>query len=206
MTRLVSLKLAHVKIRDTDCVGIAALTRLTELDLNATAVSDIGVQELSRLVRLQRLDLTWTAATAPPALSSLTELHMDNCQVSPKLAQHKVSTTPLFGRRVCKDPPSCKHTSEFYSVQAATILCLLYRSVGSWCCAFCAAFIFHSCARCRCPCANLMRPARSCSRHSAAILPPHSTPLCFAAPPSSTVQALSLLLERSASLISAVRL
>lgn len=81
LTRLVSLKLAELRITDGDCAGIAALARLTLLDLRDSMVSDAGVQELSRLTSLQCLDLTWTKVTAPPALSSLTRLHMDNCQV-----------------------------------------------------------------------------------------------------------------------------
>lgn len=81
LTRLASLRLVDMKVGDRDCAGIAALTQLTELDLRATSVSDTGVQGLSRLLRLHRLDVTWTQATAPPALSSLTSLHMENCRV-----------------------------------------------------------------------------------------------------------------------------
>ncbi len=81
LTRLVSLTLAELRIMDADCAGIAALRRLTQLDLRNSMVSDAGVQQLSRLTSLQCLDLTWTKASAPPALSSLIRLHMDNCQV-----------------------------------------------------------------------------------------------------------------------------
>lgn len=78
---LASLRVADTKVGDTDSAGIATLARLTELDLRNTLVSDIGVQGLSRLLRLQCLDLTWTQATAPPAVSSLTSIRMENCRV-----------------------------------------------------------------------------------------------------------------------------
>ncbi|CAL8468713.1 g8253 [Coccomyxa elongata] len=93
LTRLVSLKLAELRIMDADCAGIAALTRLTELDLRNSMVSDAGVQELSRLTSLQCLDLTWTKASALPALSSLTRLHMDNCQIGGEVVLRVLRST-----------------------------------------------------------------------------------------------------------------
>ena len=82
LTGLASLRVADMKLGDYHCAGIATLTRLTELDLRSTSVSDTGVQGLSSLLRLQCLDVTWTKATAPPAVSSLTNLRMGNCRVS----------------------------------------------------------------------------------------------------------------------------
>ncbi|EIE22322.1 RNI-like protein [Coccomyxa subellipsoidea C-169] len=93
LTRLASLRLVDMKVGDRDCAGIAALTQLTELDLRATSVSDTGVQGLSRLLRLHRLDVTWTQATAPPALSSLTNLHMENCWVGGEVALRVLHST-----------------------------------------------------------------------------------------------------------------
>ena len=93
LTRLVSLKLAGLKVTDEYCGCIAALAQLTELDLQSSLVGDAGVQGLSRLTSLKFLDLSWTKASAPPALSSLTRLHMDNCQVLPH------SLRPLRGAR-----------------------------------------------------------------------------------------------------------
>ncbi|BDA43304.1 probable f-box protein At5g51380 [Coccomyxa sp. Obi] len=93
LTRLVSLKLAELRITDGDCAGIAALTRLTELDLRNSRVGDAGVQGLSRLTSLQCLDLTWTQASSPPALSSLTKLNMDNCKVGGEVALRVLRST-----------------------------------------------------------------------------------------------------------------